>query len=95
MTWCLFVHNVEIERNCCPLLAATPEKLSSDALNQLIVVIDKLRVCPGQPDAKFIEMCEAKKGVFNNTQGEAVAYMDDYAPVVLKDATYQRTVRNY
>ena len=93
-TWSLFVFNVKVKKTLCPSLASTPGRLlSSDALNQVIKLVDQLRVCPDQPDSKFIEMCEAKKGVFKNTQGEVVAYMDNQAPVIFKHTAFSRTVR--
>ena len=39
-------------------------------------------------------MCKTKKGVFTNTSGDVVAYLDDFAPVVFNEVVYQCTIRN-
>ncbi len=94
LTWSLFVHNVKITRTRCSLLSTTPEVLSPDTLNQLVILLNKLHVCAGQPDDKFVKMCEAQKRVFKNTKGEVVAYIDDHASVHFNKESFKCTVRH-
>jgi hypothetical protein len=53
----------------------------------LVDLLDKVLLCPGNPDLHFLEMADARKGKFN------CAAIDDTIPVKIKDETYTRTVR--
>ena len=46
-----------------------PELTNKDYIISLLNHITQLKVCPGNPDEKYIEMAEERKGVFYNQQG--------------------------
>ena len=44
---------------------------NATALTDLLTYITSLKVCPGNPDAKFLELAEQKGGAFTDMHGEA------------------------
>ena len=61
LTWALFVHNHKMVKEKCSALEAVPDTLNSKSLHDLLVTLDQLHVCCGQPDAHFVSMLNAKK----------------------------------
>ena len=53
------MHNRKIQK--CVALECIPEILNSDSLNDLILLLNQLHVCCGQPDSHYISMVNAKK----------------------------------
>ena len=93
LTWSLFVHNREVQQSLCPSLVSVPKRLSPDSLGSCLALLNRLRVCAGQPDRNFVEMCDFKKGVIKGSDEQPVASIDDYSPVVFNRETFIRTVR--
>ncbi len=55
-------------------------------------VIDKLEVCAGQPNLKFVEFIQSQKGcVLTDKKGQTV---DDYASVTFNGVLYHQTIRS-
>ena len=42
---------------------------NKDSIISLLNHVTQLKVCPGNPDEKYIQMAEERKGVFYNQQG--------------------------
>ncbi len=61
LSWSLFVQNQEITSDKCPLLFGIPDHLTSESATSFLKVIDKLEVCAGQPDLKFVEFIQSQK----------------------------------
>ena len=93
LSWSLYVHNRQVQPQICPALQSVPQILTSDSLNNLLQLLDRLHVCCGQPDSHFISMVNAKKGKIISSNGNVAASMDQYAPVALNGAHYRATVR--
>ena len=66
--------------------------MSADKLSQLLLRLDQLPLCAGQPDDHFVCMVLNKKGKIESHNGEVVAYIDD-APVELNGNIYTQTIR--
>ena len=59
---------------------------------RLITLVDKLHVCLGHPESKFVDYVEGRKGKLNNKSGGASAFIDQYAPIHLNGETFRITV---
>ena len=93
LTWTLFVHNHKLVKEKCSSLEAFPGTLSSESLRDLLLILDQLHVCCGQPDTHFVSMVNAKKGKILSSDGKVAAIVDSYAPVGLNGEHYLATVR--
>ena len=60
---------------------------------ELLNLVDKLCVCPGHPESKFVAFIESKKGKLCSRAGEVVAHIDRHAPVCLNGESFPCTVR--
>lgn len=47
-----------------------------------MILLDSLSVCPGNPDASFMEMADYRKGTFFSPQGKTTAYVDNISVTV-------------
>lgn len=93
LTWELYVHNRQVQPHICPALQSVPQILTSDSLNKLLQLLDRLNVCCGQPDSHFISMVKAKKGKIISCDGKVAATIDQYAPVAVNGEHHQATVQ--
>ena len=50
-------------------------------------------MCPGNPDASFIAMCQCRNGLIEAADGTVKAAVDSYYPVKLNGQHYMTTVR--
>lgn len=50
--------------------------MNTDKLNRLFQLLDRLKVCAGQPDEHFVRMISAKKGKILSPHGKVVVYVD-------------------
>ncbi len=95
LSWSLFVHNQELTSVKCPLLFGIPDRLTSESATSFLKVLDKLKVCAGQPDLKFVDFVQSKKGgVLTDNKGQTVSHVDDYASVTFNGVSYHRTIRS-
>ena len=89
-SWKLFVHNCEVRK--CSALSSIPSQLDEKSLLKLISLVDKLHVCSGHPESKFVTFVDSRKGKLFNKSGGVAAYVDHYAPVHLNEEMFQKTV---
>ena len=75
-------------------LSEIPSHLHPNHLKALVSLLDRLKVCPGHPDKKFVEMVEAKKGKLYSPAGSLNPYLDKNAAVRLNGIGYGATVRS-
>ena len=90
LSWRLFVHSIEVKK--CDPLANIPTKLDVTSIVQLISIVDKLKVCAGHPEKKFIDFVTSRKGKLLNKTGDVTATIDEFV-VSLNGEVYERTVR--
>ena len=64
-------------------------------MKSFVQLLDCLTVCAGQPDKKFVNFLESKKGVLLGHKEEPVAHLDNNASVTLNGETFPQTVRLY
>ena len=77
----------------CSALIDIPSKLDETSLLRLITLVNKLYVCSGHPESKFVNYVDSRKGILHNKSGRVAAFVDQYAPVHLNGETFQKTVR--
>ena len=92
LSWTLFVNQHQVEVTTCSALKAFAGPMSTDKLSQLLLTLDRLPVCAGQPDDHFMHMILAKKGRITSNNGKVVAYVDN-AHVELNGDVYTQTIR--
>ena len=92
LKWLLYVHNNKLTPETCQSLKQFPVTLDIVTLENLLLEIDRLRVCCGHPDAQFIAMVNAKKGEIV-ANGKVSAKIDSHASVCLNGVSYPETVR--
>ena len=92
-TWSLTVNGVAVDGERCPAISMFQNPLSDQDIKGLIERLDKLQVCPGHPDAHFIELGISKGGRFKSTNGQIKATLDSSSDVTLNGETYMSTVR--
>ena len=56
-------------------------------------LMDKCRVCPGNPEQCFLTMADSRKGKFKAGDGSVTAQVDDGFSVCLNGITFSRTIR--
>ena len=59
-TWKLFVHNREVQK--CSALSCIPSMLDEASMIRLLKLVDKLNICSGHPETKFVTFVDYKKG---------------------------------
>ena len=77
LSWKLCVHGLVLnhESTC---LSQFPEKLNETTMNQLICMVDKAAVCPGNPDKNYIDMAISKGKLLSKDGKKIVAVVDSY-----------------
>ena len=60
LSWTSFLHGCKVDVSQCKAEAT----LNPSQVNKLLAKIESLNVCAGQPDARFMELCDARKGKF-------------------------------
>ena len=84
LTWKLFILNHEITTSCS-ILETFPSRLSEETFSKLLAKLDSASICMGQPDADFVCMVTAKKGMVVSRDGKIACTVDNN--------TYLKTVR--
>ena len=93
LSWQAFVHDREVVPTATNPLSGFPKHLDVATLKRLILVIETSTVCPGNPDAHFVEMGSSNKGKFVSTNGEVRAVIESRYPLSLNGIMYTSTVR--
>ena len=96
MSWALSVHGHEINTHheSYQFLSSIPQVLNQQSLQELVLLLDKCSVCPGNPDGQYVSMVEEKRGQLKSKDRKSViAKVDDFSSVTLNGKTYSKTVR--
>ena len=70
-----------------------PSILDLESANAILVMLDSMHICVGNPDRNFVLMCELRDGKFLSADRTIRAYKDTYCPLKLDDEVYPATVR--
>jgi hypothetical protein len=91
LTWevCAFDHKVD---SISTPLSSIPRQLAVDSLQTLLTLVEETIICPGNPDAHFIDMMLSRKEhKILHDDGSVAAYIDDNFDV--DGRSNSRTVR--
>ena len=72
-TWVLHVHGHKVDSTLCPLLGSIPSTLSTKSLVAFLQLLDRLNVCVGQPDSRFVTMVQQKNDTIMSAAGNKTA----------------------
>ena len=94
LTWRLYVHGKVVNILSCIALVHIPVTLNATSTMELLSLIDTLNVCVGNPDPKFIALCEMHGGEFKAADGTLSSFKDDFSPIKFEGEVYKSTVRS-
>ena len=86
------MHDHKFTTATCSSLESFPTLLDAETLNKLILFLENLQICAGQPDPTFVSMVTAKKGRVFSPDGTVTAVIDNI-PVEFGGNKYCNTVR--
>lgn len=81
LSWSLSVHGhqIDLEQQSNRFLSNVPMILSEESLQELLLLLDRCSVCPGNPDNQYILMVEAMKGKLMSLDRKTIiASVDDF-----------------
>ena len=75
LTWEAHVygHKLSPTNDAISPLSSVPPKLDQQSLTSLLQLMDKCRVCPGNPEKHFLAMDDSRKGKFKAGDGIVTA----------------------
>lgn len=89
-TWALYIHGCEVNHE----IVDAPDVLTNvGQIQTLVQKIRKAKVCPGNPDERFVEMISSQKKQVKSTDGRVVACIFEGYPVDCDGIEYNCTVR--
>lgn len=95
-SWKVFARNREVPATNS-LLRRFPDGIlpSSGNAMQLVHAVHKAVICPGNPEEKFVSMCEKKGGKMKGERGhgDTVAFIDNTAVIDSAGKSYSCSVR--
>lgn len=94
MSWKVYAHGKEASPPSCSILKNISERLDRTTLHRLLTLVDKSKVCVGNPDSNFISMLQSKKGVIKTADGTQSAYLDESMSVHVDGEVHSNTVRS-
>ena len=90
-SWILHVHGHAVDPTLTPSLAEIPSLLDISSMSTLLQKVSSLNTCVGNPEAKFVALCETKKNKqFLSASKQVIAYLDSGISVILDGQEYQR-----
>ena len=93
LTWKLYVHQKVLHHDNCAALHSFSLFLKPSTVNSFLEKLDSLRICIGNPDNNFIELCEAQKGRILSPDGSVSAFVDSFSTLKCEGESYSSTVR--
>ena len=74
-TWICKVNSLEVPKSYS-IFSSLPKTLTHNDFTSLLTSLISSFVCPGNPDSRFIELCNSRKGEFLSVKRTAVASLD-------------------
>ena len=95
LTWTAHIHGHKLstDKDINSPVSSIPCTLDQKSLASLLQLMDKCTVCPENPEKRFLEMADSRKGQFKDSHGRVTAQVDDGFSVRLNGTIYHRTVR--
>jgi len=86
----LFICNHEVNPSQSSPLSTIP---NPSTFRQLISIVDSSTICPGNPDARFVEMGKSRNDKFTAIDGETKASIESCFPLLLNGKVHTATER--
>ncbi len=93
LSWKLTVHGHEVTPTSTTLLSNIPEHINASTIMNLLSILEKCSICPGNCDERFVDMVNAHKGKLLARSGEVRAYCESGFPVSCGGSVVSTTVR--
>ena len=96
MSWSLSVHGhqIDLQQESYDFLCNVPKYLHEQSLQELVSLLDKCSVCPGNYDEHYVLMVESMKGrLMSKNRKTVIASIDDFCPVTSNGKYFAKTVR--
>ena len=78
----------------CVALVNLPLTLDAASTAELLSLIDTLNICIGNPEHKFVQLCELNGDELKAADGTIASFKDGNFPVMYEGETFQSTVRS-
>lgn len=94
-SWSVYVGKREVPKACNILSQFSSPLLSNSELLSLIKYIDRATICPGNPEEKFVTICQMRGGSIKGARGngDTIAFVDNSSVVDSTGKGYSCTVR--
>ena len=94
LSWRLFVHGRVVNTSNCVALVNLPLTLDAASTAELLSLIDTLNICIGNPEHKFVQLCELNGDELKAADGTIASFKDGNFPVMYEGETFQSTVHS-
>ena len=78
-SWTICSYSIEID-STCNVLMEIPSALTRESLEDLIILLDEVKICPGHPDEELVDFVKSNGGEVFTSQ-KPLARLDEFAPV--------------
>ena len=75
-SWVAYVNGLQLSHSC-NALQGVPEILTTDAFLALLNKLEQCYACIGNPDDRFVELCNQRKGRFVSLKNEVTAVIQE------------------
>lgn len=94
LSWMVHVHGHKLDPIRCSSTLSIPAELGLEDFKELVAVVTGSNVCAGNPDERFVEMAESRKGKFLSPSKEVVSFLDSGRCVTVGGVTHTSTIRH-
>ena len=94
-SWSVLIREHRVP-DTCSVLAHFPQTLeTSNQISAVVETVNQAFICPGNPDQKFVDVCQNKGGTLNGQRGngDPVAFIDKHGVIDFSGQKYPCTVR--
>lgn len=81
LSWIIYVHGLRVPFSS-NALCDIPEFLTVESFTALLEVLQSSKICPGNPDSHFVDLCQSRKGNFLSVTKSVVAFLHDTVGVL-------------
>ena len=78
----LFVHGRVVNTSNCVALANLPLTIDAASTAELLSLIDNLNICIGNPEQKFVQLCELNGDELKAADGKIASFKDSNFPIM-------------
>ena len=94
-SWSVLVQDHKVD-DSCDVLSHFPQTFeTSNQISMVVKSVDRAFICPGNPDQRFVDVCQSKGGTISGQSGngDTVAFIDKHGVIDSRGQSYPCTVR--